>query len=183
VSNIYSPPSADVSNIAIDDVTYEPKMLSLSGRIGRLRLIAYSLAFGLIAMFAIGIVAAIGAFLVGPKTAIALSILLYIPMLVLSIAFSVRRLNDLNHSGWWVLLSFVPFLNFLYILYVLFAPGTNGANEFGAAPSPNPTWVKVCALILPVLFFAGMFAAMSSGAYQSYLERAGGAGRSSEQSL
>jgi uncharacterized membrane protein YhaH (DUF805 family) len=181
VSNIYSPPSADVSNIAVDDATYEPKLFSLTGRIGRLRMVAYNLSLGMIAMVGAFAVVFLG---VALHTAflIILGALVFIPMLVLSIGFSVRRLNDLNHSGWWVLISFIPVLGWLYGLYVLFAPGSKGSNEYGAAPAQNPTWVKVCALILPVLFIGLMIAAMSTGVYQSYLERAS-SGVTGERSL
>jgi uncharacterized membrane protein YhaH (DUF805 family) len=181
VSNIYSPPGADVSNIAVDDATYEPKLFSLTGRIGRLRMLAFS--FGALVLFMVvgGILIGIGAALMGVVGAIILAVIVIVPLVVLSIAISVRRLNDLNHSGWWVLLSFVPFVSMLYGLYVLFAPGSKGSNDFGAAPSPNPTWVTVCALLLPVLFVGGSFVAMSSTAYQSFLDRAASSG--SERSL
>lgn len=181
MSNIYSPPSADVSNIAVDDATYEPKVFSLTGRIGRLRMLAFSFSLGMLAMIGAIVVAVLGGVLGSPILAMILLALVFIPMMVLSIGFSVRRLNDLNHSGWWVLISFVPFVGILYGLYLLFAPGTRGSNEYGPAPSPNPTWVKVCAFILPAVFIVGVIAAMSSGAYQSYLERA--AASSSERSF
>lgn len=49
-------------------------------------------------------------------------------------SLNVRRCHDLNKSGWWLLLLFIPFVNFLFVLYLLFAKGTEGFNRFGANP-------------------------------------------------
>ena len=46
----------------------------------------------------------------------------------------IRRLHDLNKSGWWLLVGFVPYVNIVFGLYVLFAPGTTGYNRYGADP-------------------------------------------------
>jgi uncharacterized membrane protein YhaH (DUF805 family) len=47
---------------------------------------------------------------------------------------SVRRLHDLNESGWYVLLTFVPFCQF-FILWLMFRKGTEGANKYGEPPT------------------------------------------------
>lgn len=168
MSNIYSPPSADVSNVGIDDATYEPKVFALSGRIGRLRMLAFGLGATLALSLLMAVVAGLGGLVLGPVVAMILAGLIYIPMIVLSFAYAVRRLNDLNLSGWWCLLSFVPFVNIIYGLYVLFAPGTKGSNNYGPAPSDNPRWVIVTACIMPVLFILAIVAAVSTGFYDTY---------------
>lgn len=175
MSNVYTPPSADMSNSGMGDETYEPKVFSLTGRIGRLRLLAFGVALGAATMIGAAVIGV--AMAVVGKLAMVLAAILYIPVVVLSIGYSVRRLHDLNHSGWWVLLNFVPFLGLLFALYVLCAPGTQGSNNFGPAPSPNPTWVKVCAFLFPVAF-VGILAAVAIPAYQDYVHRAQGASRS-----
>jgi uncharacterized membrane protein YhaH (DUF805 family) len=48
-----------------------------------------------------------------------------IPFPLLSV--TVRRLHDINMSGWWSLLSFFP----LIPIFLLFRPGTKGQNRFG----------------------------------------------------
>jgi uncharacterized membrane protein YhaH (DUF805 family) len=48
-------------------------------------------------------------------------------VLLPSIGIGVRRMHDINRSGWWVLL---PFAN----IYWWCQPGTAGANQFGADP-------------------------------------------------
>jgi uncharacterized membrane protein YhaH (DUF805 family) len=49
------------------------------------------------------------------------------------IAVSVRRMHDLDKSGWMVLLALVPLVNFYY-LYLLLQPGTPGPNRYGPDP-------------------------------------------------
>ena len=58
-----------------------------------------------------------------------LTLALFLPMLSLY----VRRLHDLGHSGWWVLLGFVPIVNLLMLIYMAF-DSQEGPNEYG----PNP---------------------------------------------
>ena len=61
--------------------------------------------------------------------------------LIPSIAVTVRRLHDINLTGWiylaFVVLSFVPIVSFLALIgfLVLMAwPGTKGANKYGPDP-------------------------------------------------
>jgi uncharacterized membrane protein YhaH (DUF805 family) len=46
---------------------------------------------------------------------------------------AVRRLHDLNSSGWFVLISFIPFGQLL-ILWLMFKKGTDGVNDYGEPP-------------------------------------------------
>ncbi len=48
-----------------------------------------------------------------------------------SLGILVRRLHDINFSGWWVLISLVPFIGSLILLVFLVLPSTEGANRFG----------------------------------------------------
>lgn len=182
MSNVYSPPSADMTHVGMQDETYEPKVFSLTGRIGRLRMLAFGVVLGAAFMAAALVVAVLTAAL-GPFAMILFGVL-YLPVLVFSLGFSVRRLHDLNQSGWWVLLTFIPLLNLGIGLYLIFAPGTEGGNNFGPAPSPNPTWVKVCSFGIPVLMMGiGILAAIAIPAYQDYQQRANDAAARSERAL
>ena len=103
----------------------------------------------------------------------AVAAILYIPMLAISFILCARRLNDLNHSGWWSVAMLVPFVNFLLGLYLLFAPGTAGSNNYGPAPSANTRGVVIAAWSIPVLSVViGIVAAVSIPAYQDYVKRA-----------
>ncbi|MDR0217719.1 MAG: DUF805 domain-containing protein [Enterobacteriaceae bacterium] len=49
------------------------------------------------------------------------------------LAVTVRRLHDIDRSGWWFLLAFVPVGGFvLFIFSVL--DGTEGSNSYGENP-------------------------------------------------
>ena|SRR5579872_881666 len=51
------------------------------------------------------------------------------------LAVAVRRLHDTNHSGWWLLLKFVPLAGDVVLLIWFCTPSTSGANRFqGGTP-------------------------------------------------
>ena len=50
-----------------------------------------------------------------------------------SLGLNVRRLHDINQSGWWLLIAFTG-IGVLLLLYWAIQPGTAGANQYGADP-------------------------------------------------
>lgn len=169
--NPYESPKSKASVSASQLDSYQPKLLSVNGRIGRLRYLAYSTVASII----IGVVFALVSFvLVGlSETALAIAMgVIYLPLLVYSVILAKRRLNDLDRSGWWQLLFLVPLVNILFGLYVLLWPGTKGSNSFGACPTKNSILVILGGLILPLVFIVGILAAIAIPAYQDYVERA-----------
>lgn len=75
------------------------------------------------------------------------SVMLFIPVGLLmlyglatflpSLAVAVRRLHDTDKSGWYLLLSLVPFVSLvLFVFYLL--EGNNGKNQYGNDPK-NPS--------------------------------------------
>jgi len=42
----------------------------------------------------------------------------------------VKRLHDVNRSGWWWLLSSVPLVDVVMVIYLLVAEGTKGKNKY-----------------------------------------------------
>ena len=61
-------------------------------------------------------------------------LIFWVICIVASISLCTRRLHDTNHSGWWWLTGFVPFLNFYTIYLLYFKKGTTGNNRFGPDP-------------------------------------------------
>lgn len=57
-------------------------------------------------------------------------------LIIPGIAVGVRRLHDTNKSGWFLLLSVVPFGN-LYLLYLYVLEGDKYDNTYGADPKTN----------------------------------------------
>lgn len=63
-----------------------------------------------------------------------LSTVASIALLLPSLAVYCRRLHDMDMSGWWLLLLFIPLVGFLFLLVMFFRDGTPGANRFGPSP-------------------------------------------------
>lgn len=66
-------------------------------------------------------------------------------VLLPSIAIAIRRLHDLDRSGWWVFLNLIPLIGAIVLLVWFCSRGTVGANRFGPDPltglgviSPRP---------------------------------------------
>jgi uncharacterized membrane protein YhaH (DUF805 family) len=55
-------------------------------------------------------------------------------MLIPLMAVTVRRLHDIDRSGWWIVLSFVPLVGGLIVFVFTVLNGTPGPNRFGADP-------------------------------------------------
>jgi uncharacterized membrane protein YhaH (DUF805 family) len=55
-------------------------------------------------------------------------------IIIPSIAVSVRRLHDIDRTGWWLLISLVPVIGTIVLLVFAALEGTPGENRFG----PNP---------------------------------------------
>lgn len=65
------------------------------------------------------------------------TVMIYVYSLICMIgglSVTIRRLHDLNRSGWFILIGFIPVVNFFYYIYVLFFKGTEGANKYGPDP-------------------------------------------------
>jgi uncharacterized membrane protein YhaH (DUF805 family) len=56
-------------------------------------------------------------------------------VLVPSIAVTVRRLHDIDISGWVCLLVLIPYVGGLFLLALTLIPGTTGPNQYGAPPA------------------------------------------------
>lgn len=102
VNNLYNAPGADLSQAPVASATYAPRFFSWRGRVGRARYFAYLMGAWLLAvgvMIPIGIGIAITRFTMN-------SFSTFLPLLMLaccvgaSVFSVVRRLNDLNQSGW-----------------------------------------------------------------------------------
>ncbi len=63
-----------------------------------------------------------------------LAFVIFIAMVVAGFILVIKRLHDLDHSGWLSLIGLVPLVNLIFGLYLLFAKGTPGSNRFGNAP-------------------------------------------------
>lgn len=171
MSNPYNAPTADLSQVADSESTYQPQFMTIHGRIGRLRYLAYTSVASL-ALLAVMLVVMVGLGSISPTAAL-LPLVLVIPMLAVSFVMAKRRLNDMDRSGWWVLLTFVPILGVIPSLILLFYPGDKQSNDYGLPPAPNTTGVVIGACSLIVIgILGGILAAVALPAYQGYVEKA-----------
>ena len=57
------------------------------------------------------------------------------PLLFINNVFmAIRRLNDINLKGWWVMIGLIPVAGLIGYLALYFIPGTRGKNRFGNDP-------------------------------------------------
>lgn len=142
--------------------------LSLEGRVGRLRYLAYSFP----AYVPLFVGALLGAVLGQGTSMVAALIIGSLLTVWMALRVSVLRLHDLNRSGKWVLLAIllpvasglsgaprgmIVSVAFFIIgsLLLLFWPGDMGANDYGDPPGPNTLWTLIGAVAAVGLWIAG----------------------------
>ena len=176
-TNPYATPNAPVGDVFANEVKGDINIFTAKGRIGRVRYFYYSMLIGFVGMAAI--LLAMMLLNISPVIGGILIAAIYIAMIVLGFFLAIQRCHDLNISGWWSLLLFVP----LAPLYFYFAPGTKGANQYGAEPRPNSKGVIIGAFILPIVLFILMsvLGAVVNPALSDYANRANTASMNIEQ--
>lgn len=92
--------------------------------------------FNVIVSIVLAIIDGMGGFMT--ESGIGMLGLLYtLAVLLPSIAVSVRRLHDIDKSGWWLLLILVPLIGVIVLLVFAVLEGTRGANRFGPDPKSD----------------------------------------------
>lgn len=64
-----------------------------------------------------------------------LSGLYLLAVMIPNLAVIVRRLHDINKSGWWYLISLLPYIGFLAMFILLLLKGDQNSNQYGMKPS------------------------------------------------
>ena len=156
LTNPYSAPGADLSLPSAIDDTYQPSLFSLHGRIGRMRYVAYLIGGTLLAMLAaIALLIPISLASKNSVLTTLVPLLSSLAMLVVTFVLAIRRLHDINLSGWLSILTLVPIVNLGLGLWLLFGSGTKGANQYGPAPVKNSDGVVavfVITMVVAVIF-------------------------------
>ena len=55
-------------------------------------------------------------------------------VLIPTLAVIVRRLHDVDRSGWWILIGLIPLIGAIVLLVFELTPGTPGSNRYGPDP-------------------------------------------------
>lgn len=126
---------------------------SFEGRIGRL---SY-----LVGLFAIGAACFGAAVAVGTSGLWLLLVPILLGALFLGLRLAALRCHDIGSSGWWSLVSLVPYAGSLFSLILAIVPGTRGDNEFGRASRPPGAAALASSLL--VLVVAGVLASNQIG--------------------
>ena len=115
------------------------EIFTTKGRLNRLPYLKYTIIL-MVMMFLTSFVAGILTFVLTGDMELE-GILYYVLVFIFNLPFtvgafmtSIRRLHDLNRSGYFILLGFLPIVNFLLEIYMLFFRGTVGANDYGEDP-------------------------------------------------
>lgn len=69
-----------------------------------------------------------------PKVGTALSGILALALLIPSIGVAVRRLHDINKSGWWMLIALIPIVGYIIFIIWVAKPSDAGENQYGERP-------------------------------------------------
>ncbi|HLS19027.1 MAG TPA: DUF805 domain-containing protein, partial [Paracoccaceae bacterium] len=60
-----------------------------------------------------------------------LTFLAWLGLLVPYLAVGVRRLHDIDRTGWWILIGFIPIIGAIVLIFFFVQRGTEGVNRFG----------------------------------------------------
>lgn len=65
-----------------------------------------------------------------PEVLVPVTALYFLIIVIPSLALKIRRLHDVNKSGWWLLIAFTG-IGYFILLYWYCCRGTLGANYYG----------------------------------------------------
>ncbi|MDM8336289.1 DUF805 domain-containing protein [Mediterranea massiliensis] len=113
---------------------------SFDGRIRRIEYFLSGLVCGVVVWIAM--LLGVGTFLLGAGSGSAagsafgllIGVVAIIAAIWFSLAQGIKRLHDLDKSGWLILICYIPFVGWIFALYMLFADGTVGPNQYGPDP-------------------------------------------------
>lgn len=184
-NNPYQAPSSNLTNERANDFD-DTHRLSVQGRSGRANYITFTFLYGVAIIVIMILIMLFAGFLFGALfgnnvfiVSMVGIVIGYVYLLSVFIRLQVRRLHDLNLTGWLVLLPLVlgfvsviiPYRSSIYAggaasalllflsltqmvfgLFVTFWPGNPEANQYASPPKPPETWSVVIATIVVGLF-------------------------------
>ena len=86
-------------------------------------------------------------------TTLSLSILVLIPLAVLPMPITVKRLHDIGWSGWFFIPMVIPIINLLFTLFLLIKPGKKETNQYGEVPVYSNNKALIFIWTITILLF------------------------------
>ena len=121
----------------MENIDWKDLLFKFDGRINRGKFwagIAVSWGIGLVFAILLSITVGSGS---GALSGILVfvGIALYVMLIWIGLAISIKRWHDRGKSGWWILIAFIPIIGGLWALIETgFLEGDAGDNQYG----PNP---------------------------------------------
>ena len=118
-------------------MTILKEIYTTEGRLNRFRYLKYMITLALIAGVSTFVMSSMATFLTGNPTGFLVNAITAIWGLVAGVGnvmLMIRRLHDLNKSGWFALIAIIPWIGAIFSIYLFFAPGQVGWNKYGADP-------------------------------------------------
>ena len=113
------------------------EIFTTEGRLNRLRYLKYMVILALTLGTAKFITSCMATFLTGDPNGTLVMMLTLMWALIAgagNVMLIIRRLHDLGQSGYFIILTFIPFINIVFSAYLFCAKGTEGWNQYGADP-------------------------------------------------
>ena len=67
-----------------------------------------------------------------------LELIYVLAVFIPGLAVGVRRLHDVNKSGWWLFISLIPIIGAIWLLILLCTDSNPGENNYGPSPKAAP---------------------------------------------
>lgn len=112
----------------MDEVFKE--LFSYQGRFNRAKYWAYSIGIGATSQ----LISILVSMIVGERFSLIPLVLISLVTMYATICVLIKRSHDLDKSGLFVLLSFVPLVNLYPAILFMFIKGTDGSNQYGSDP-------------------------------------------------
>jgi uncharacterized membrane protein YhaH (DUF805 family) len=109
------------------------KYAVFSGRSRRMEF-WYFVLFNIIVEVVLGAIDALIGTAIGVAYLGILSGIYGLAIIIPTLALWVRRLHDIDRTGWWILINLIPLIGTIVLLVFALTPGTPGSNQYGPDP-------------------------------------------------
>ncbi len=129
--------------------TFKYNYANFEGRARREEFWMFTL-FHFIALFVLAIASTVIAFALDFQWTFILLLIYVLATFIPSLAINVRRLHDIDKSGWYFLMSLIPYAGGIIMLVYNVKEGTKGRNQYGPDPK-NPELDEIDAIGKPLI--------------------------------